>query len=160
MFEQQVRPHLQQTFEIPQVLAHEISCVWQGWDTTGKGGSIKAGAGTGQSGHWSAVKSSKPQREPSWPPLSSPLQWTRGNAVAVATMSCSPERISSYRRHFEDSGSSSYQVRVSSPSPIRRDAHFASTGYSRTAGSRTMRVESVGRRPVSATRRAGMVGAG
>uniref|UniRef100_A0A3B3QIT0 Zgc:172323 n=1 Tax=Paramormyrops kingsleyae TaxID=1676925 RepID=A0A3B3QIT0_9TELE len=35
-------------------------------------------------------------------------------------MSHSPERISSYRRHFEDTGAS-YEVRVSSPSPTRRD---------------------------------------
>uniref|UniRef100_A0A3B3YUH1 IF rod domain-containing protein n=1 Tax=Poecilia mexicana TaxID=48701 RepID=A0A3B3YUH1_9TELE len=36
-------------------------------------------------------------------------------------MSRSPERMSSYRRHFEDTSSSStYQVRVSSPSPTRR----------------------------------------
>uniref|UniRef100_A0A8C3FY99 Zgc:172323 n=1 Tax=Cyclopterus lumpus TaxID=8103 RepID=A0A8C3FY99_CYCLU len=56
-------------------------------------------------------------------------------------MSRSPERISSYRRHFEDSSSSSYQVRVSSPSPTRRDARHASAGYSCRAGARGMRVE-------------------
>lgn len=37
MLEQQVRPHLQQTFEILQVLAHEIGCVCQGWDMIDKG---------------------------------------------------------------------------------------------------------------------------
>ncbi|XP_008275844.1 glial fibrillary acidic protein [Stegastes partitus] len=74
-------------------------------------------------------------------------------------MSRSPERISSYRRHFEDSSSSTYQVRVSSPSPTRRDARHASSGYSSRAGS--MRVESVGRRTVSAARKSTrMVGAG
>uniref|UniRef100_A0AAQ5Z339 IF rod domain-containing protein n=1 Tax=Amphiprion ocellaris TaxID=80972 RepID=A0AAQ5Z339_AMPOC len=66
-------------------------------------------------------------------------------------MSRSPERISSYRRHFEDSSSSTYQVRVSSPSPTRRDDRHASSGYSSRAGS--MRVDSVGRRTVSAARR-------
>ncbi|XP_076594269.1 glial fibrillary acidic protein [Chaetodon auriga] len=75
-------------------------------------------------------------------------------------MSRSPERISSYRRHFEDSSTSSYQVRVSSPSPIRRDARHASAGYPCRAGASSMRVESVGRRTVSAARRSRMVGAG
>ncbi|MBN3305758.1 DESM protein, partial [Amia calva] len=52
-------------------------------------------------------------------------------------MSCSPERISSYRRHFEDGISSSYQVRVSSPSPPRtREARHRSASYSRTASTR------------------------
>uniref|UniRef100_A0A8C7VD62 Zgc:172323 n=1 Tax=Oncorhynchus mykiss TaxID=8022 RepID=A0A8C7VD62_ONCMY len=54
---------------------------------------------------------------------------------AAANMSRSPERISSYRRHFEDSGSSSsYQVRVSSPSPTRRVNRHQSASYSRSAG--------------------------
>ncbi|XP_038568058.1 glial fibrillary acidic protein isoform X1 [Micropterus salmoides] len=75
-------------------------------------------------------------------------------------MSRSPERISSYRRHFEDSSSSSYQVRVSSPSPTRRDARHASAGYSCRDRGSSMRVESVGRRTVSAARRTRMVGAG
>uniref|UniRef100_A0A8C6MHS8 Zgc:172323 n=1 Tax=Nothobranchius furzeri TaxID=105023 RepID=A0A8C6MHS8_NOTFU len=75
-------------------------------------------------------------------------------------MSNSPERISSYRRHFEDSSSSSYQVRVSSPSPTRRQARHASTGYSARAGSSSMCVESVGRRAVSASRRSRMAGIG
>uniref|UniRef100_A0A8B9K8J8 Zgc:172323 n=1 Tax=Astyanax mexicanus TaxID=7994 RepID=A0A8B9K8J8_ASTMX len=53
----------------------------------------------------------------------------------VFTMSRSPERISSYRRHFEDTTTSSYQVRVSSPSPVRRDAgRCRSASYSRTHG--------------------------
>uniref|UniRef100_A0A8D0AJG1 Zgc:172323 n=1 Tax=Sander lucioperca TaxID=283035 RepID=A0A8D0AJG1_SANLU len=56
-------------------------------------------------------------------------------------MSRSPERISSYRRHFEDSSSSSYQVRVSSPSPTRRDTRHASAGYSCRAGVSGMRVD-------------------
>ncbi|XP_042346115.1 desmin [Plectropomus leopardus] len=75
-------------------------------------------------------------------------------------MSRSPERISSYRRHFEDSSSSSYQVRVSSPSPTRRDARHASAGYPCRSGTGSMRVESVGRRTGSAARRTRMVGAG
>ncbi|XP_062254902.1 desmin [Platichthys flesus] len=75
-------------------------------------------------------------------------------------MSRSPERISSYRRHFEDISSFSHQVRVSSPSPTRREARHASAGYSCRAGAGSMRVESVGRRNVSAARRSRMVGAG
>ncbi|KAI3361433.1 hypothetical protein L3Q82_013599, partial [Scortum barcoo] len=80
--------------------------------------------------------------------------------AAAATMSRSPERISSYRRHFEDSSSSSYQVRVSSPSPTRRDVRHASAGYPCRARAGSMRVESVGRRTISAARRTRMVGAG
>uniref|UniRef100_A0A8C4EE65 Zgc:172323 n=1 Tax=Dicentrarchus labrax TaxID=13489 RepID=A0A8C4EE65_DICLA len=75
-------------------------------------------------------------------------------------MSRSPERISSYRRHFEDSSSSSYQVRVSSPSPTRRDIRHASAGYPCRAGAGIMRVESMGRRTASAARKTRMVGAG
>uniref|UniRef100_A0A3Q4GRW9 Zgc:172323 n=1 Tax=Neolamprologus brichardi TaxID=32507 RepID=A0A3Q4GRW9_NEOBR len=68
-------------------------------------------------------------------------------------MSFSPERISSYRRHFEDSSSSSYQIRVSSPSPTRREARRASAGcFSSRAGASSMRVDSVGRRTMSAAR--------
>uniref|UniRef100_A0A3Q2QI52 Zgc:172323 n=1 Tax=Fundulus heteroclitus TaxID=8078 RepID=A0A3Q2QI52_FUNHE len=67
-------------------------------------------------------------------------------------MSRSPERISSYRRHFEDSSISAYQVRVSSPSPTRREVRHASTGYSTRAKSSSMCVDSVGRRTVSASR--------
>ncbi|XP_023820341.1 keratin, type II cytoskeletal 1 isoform X6 [Oryzias latipes] len=66
-------------------------------------------------------------------------------------MSHSPERISSYRRHFEDSSSSAYQVRVCSPSPTRRQSRHASSVYSARPGA--VRVESVGRRTVSAARR-------
>ncbi|XP_067839948.1 desmin [Heptranchias perlo] len=49
-------------------------------------------------------------------------------------MSRSPERMSSYRRHFEDcsTSSASYRVRVSSPSPPRRQARHRSASYSRT----------------------------
>ncbi|CAJ1061962.1 glial fibrillary acidic protein [Xyrichtys novacula] len=75
-------------------------------------------------------------------------------------MSRSPDRISSYRRHFEDSSSSSYQVRVSSPSPTRRDTRIATAGYACKAGAGIMRVESVGRRNISAARRSRMIGAG
>ncbi|XP_028326475.1 desmin isoform X2 [Gouania willdenowi] len=73
-------------------------------------------------------------------------------------MSRSPERISSYRRHFEDSSTSTYQVRVSSPSPTRRDSRRASTGFSCRDGS--IRMASVGRRTASAARRSRVVGAG
>ncbi|KAM6910121.1 desmin [Xenentodon cancila] len=75
-------------------------------------------------------------------------------------MSRSPDRISSYRRHFEDSSSSAYQVRVSSPSPTRREARHASASYSGRIGAGSMRVDSVGRRTVSATRRSRMTGTG
>ncbi|XP_059920817.1 desmin isoform X2 [Gadus macrocephalus] len=68
-------------------------------------------------------------------------------------MSHSPERISSYRRHFEDSSSSSYQVRVSSPSPTRRNGRTASVGVSRCPGAGSTRTESMGRRTASAARR-------
>ncbi|KAM8869283.1 uncharacterized protein AB9W97_016705 isoform 2-T2 [Spinachia spinachia] len=84
----------------------------------------------------------------------------RRNAVAATIMSRSPDRISSYRRHFEDSSSSTYQVRVTSPSPVRRDARHASAGYSCRAGAGGMRVESVGRRATSAAQRPRMAGAG
>ncbi|KAM9724062.1 desmin [Menidia menidia] len=73
-------------------------------------------------------------------------------------MSRSPERISSYRRHFEDSSTSAYQVRVSSPSPTRRQTRPASVGYSGRASS--MCVDTVGRRTVSAVRRSRVAGMG
>lgn len=72
-------------------------------------------------------------------------------STQTAAMSHSPERISSYRRHFEDSSSSAYQVRVCSPSPTRRQSRHASSVYSARPGA--VRVESVGRRTVSAARR-------
>ncbi|KAK5862735.1 hypothetical protein PBY51_018103 [Eleginops maclovinus] len=75
-------------------------------------------------------------------------------------MSRSQDRISSYRRHFEDSSSLSYQVRVSSPSPTRRDSRHATTGYSCRSGAGSMRVESAGRRNVSAARRTRIGGIG
>ncbi|XP_026228630.1 filament_head and Filament domain-containing protein [Anabas testudineus] len=75
-------------------------------------------------------------------------------------MSRSPERISSYRRHFEDDSSSSYQVRVSSVSPTRRESRHASADYSCRAGAGSMRVASVGRRTVSAARRSRTMGTG
>ncbi|KAM4632922.1 notochord granular surface [Polymixia lowei] len=51
-------------------------------------------------------------------------------------MSRSPERMSSYRRHFEgtSAGPSVYQVRVSSPSPTRREVRHRSASYSRSGG--------------------------
>uniref|UniRef100_UPI0037E82958 notochord granular surface n=1 Tax=Semicossyphus pulcher TaxID=241346 RepID=UPI0037E82958 len=59
-------------------------------------------------------------------------------------MSRSPERMSSYRRHFEGTMASSnaYQVRVSSPSPTRRDTRHRSASFTRGGGS-------MGRRSIS-----------
>ncbi|XP_056142825.1 desmin [Lampris incognitus] len=74
-------------------------------------------------------------------------------------MSRSPERISSYRRHFEDSSCSSYQVRLASPSPSRREARQASAGFSRSGGASSMRVETMGRRTISAARKSRVAGA-
>ncbi|XP_020356635.1 glial fibrillary acidic protein [Oncorhynchus kisutch] len=74
-------------------------------------------------------------------------------------MSRSPERISSYRRHFEDSSSSSsYQVRVSSPSPTRRVNRHQSANYSPSAGASRMQAQTMGRRTVSTSRNARMAG--
>uniref|UniRef100_A0AAY4AI34 IF rod domain-containing protein n=1 Tax=Denticeps clupeoides TaxID=299321 RepID=A0AAY4AI34_9TELE len=67
-----------------------------------------------------------------------------------ATMSRSPERISSYRRHFEEGSALSYQVRVSSPSPPRRDVRHRSASYTRPTAARDL---SLGRRTISSTRR-------
>ncbi|XP_077061309.1 desmin [Siphateles boraxobius] len=67
-------------------------------------------------------------------------------------MSRSPERISSYRRHFEDTSTSSYQVRVSSPSPVRRDVgRCRSASYSRNATAVRSSM-AVGRRTISSSR--------
>ncbi|XP_057179491.1 notochord granular surface [Triplophysa rosa] len=65
-------------------------------------------------------------------------------------MSRSPERMSSYRRHFEGgmSCSSTLQVRVSSPSPTRGTARHRSASYSRSG--------TLGRGAQSATRRSRM----
>ncbi|XP_026866942.2 notochord granular surface isoform X2 [Electrophorus electricus] len=65
-------------------------------------------------------------------------------------MSASPERMSSYRRHFEDAlaSSSSYHIRVSSPSPSRRETRHRSASYSR--------IGTTGRRALSGTRRSCM----
>uniref|UniRef100_A0A674A243 Zgc:172323 n=1 Tax=Salmo trutta TaxID=8032 RepID=A0A674A243_SALTR len=71
-------------------------------------------------------------------------------------MSHSPERMSSYRRHFEDisSSSTSYQVRVSSPSPTRRDARTRSAIFTHGgSGGGT-----VVRRTMSSTQRSGAAG--
>ncbi|XP_074541666.1 notochord granular surface isoform X2 [Halichoeres trimaculatus] len=59
-------------------------------------------------------------------------------------MSHSPERMSSYRRHFEGTMavSNAYQVRVSSPSPSRRDTRHRSASFTRSGGS-------MGRRSIS-----------
>nr|XP_055066435.1 glial fibrillary acidic protein isoform X1 [Misgurnus anguillicaudatus] len=67
-------------------------------------------------------------------------------------MSRSSERISSYRRHFEDASTSSFQVRVSSPSPVRRDAgRCRSASYSRSAVAVSSNM-AVGRRTISSSR--------
>ncbi|XP_073712232.1 notochord granular surface [Misgurnus anguillicaudatus] len=65
-------------------------------------------------------------------------------------MSRSPERVSSYRRHFEDAitSCSTLQVRVSSPSPTRKTARHRSASYNRSA--------TLGRGAQSATRRSRM----
>ncbi|XP_066525862.1 notochord granular surface [Hoplias malabaricus] len=62
-------------------------------------------------------------------------------------MSKSPERMSSYRRHFEGAlaaSSSSCHIRVSSPSPVRRSASYSRARSSRRAlsGTRTPRITS------------------
>lgn len=51
-------------------------------------------------------------------------------------MSCSPERMSSYRRHFEGTFAipSTYRPRMFSPSPTRRDTHRRSTSCNRSGG--------------------------
>ncbi|XP_014055727.2 glial fibrillary acidic protein isoform X1 [Salmo salar] len=74
-------------------------------------------------------------------------------------MSRSPERISSYRRRFEDiSSSSSYQVRVSSPTPTLRVNRHQSANYSRNAGASRTQAQTIGRRTVSTSRNAHMAG--
>ena len=52
-------------------------------------------------------------------------------------MSRSPERMSSYRRRFEGAlaGPSVIQLRVSSPSPTRRESRHRSASYTRSGGS-------------------------
>jgi len=69
-------------------------------------------------------------------------------------MSCSPERISSYRRHFHGSTSSLVKVRASSPSPVRVSARSAS--YSSNAAMKGSRATSGARRlPVVAVQSSG-----
>uniref|UniRef100_A0A8C4RSH7 Notochord granular surface n=1 Tax=Erpetoichthys calabaricus TaxID=27687 RepID=A0A8C4RSH7_ERPCA len=69
-----------------------------------------------------------------------------------SNMSRSPERISSYRRHFEDSSSSAlYHVRVSSPSPPRtRETRQRSSSFTRSATMKSA-AGTVGRRTTTAT---------
>ncbi|KAI3363768.1 hypothetical protein L3Q82_001387 [Scortum barcoo] len=59
-------------------------------------------------------------------------------------MSRSPERMSSYRRHFEGTLAAlpAYQLRVSSPSPTRRDTRHRSASFTRSSGT-------MGRRAIS-----------
>lgn len=49
-------------------------------------------------------------------------------------MSRSPERMSSYRRHFEGTLEAlpAYQIRVSSPSPTRRETRRRSASFTRS----------------------------
>ncbi|KAK9975750.1 hypothetical protein ABG768_020985 [Culter alburnus] len=65
-------------------------------------------------------------------------------------MSHSPERMSSYRRHFEGglTSSSTLQVRVSSPSPTRGAARHRSASYTRSG--------TMGRRTLSGSRKSRM----
>ncbi|XP_028461564.1 notochord granular surface isoform X1 [Perca flavescens] len=53
-------------------------------------------------------------------------------------MSRSPERMSSYRRHFEGALASppAYHLRLSSPSPSRRDTRHRSASFTRSGGSK------------------------
>ncbi|XP_070782362.1 notochord granular surface [Enoplosus armatus] len=59
-------------------------------------------------------------------------------------MSRSPERMSSYRRHFEGTLAAppAYQLRVSSPSPTRRETRHRSASFTRSSGT-------MGRRAIS-----------
>ncbi|XP_068609665.1 notochord granular surface isoform X2 [Brachionichthys hirsutus] len=68
-------------------------------------------------------------------------------------MSRSPERMSSYRRHFEGTFAepSAYQLRVSSPSPTRRETRYRSASFTRSGGT-------MGRRAISS--QAGIAGMG
>ncbi|XP_048880177.1 glial fibrillary acidic protein isoform X2 [Brienomyrus brachyistius] len=92
----------------------------------------------------SDVKNSPPRGSPKQPP--------------GVTMSHSPERISSYRRHFEDTGAS-YEVRVSSPSPTRRDTRQRSPSFTRAA-SASLRAQAVGKRTFSSSIRLRPVSSG
>ncbi|XP_056871978.1 notochord granular surface isoform X1 [Takifugu flavidus] len=51
-------------------------------------------------------------------------------------MSCSPERMSSYRRHFEGTfaAPSTYPPRMLSPSPTRKETHQRSTSFTQGGG--------------------------
>ncbi|XP_031432775.1 glial fibrillary acidic protein [Clupea harengus] len=69
-------------------------------------------------------------------------------------MSRSPERISSYRRHFEECSSTSLQVRVSSPSPSRQDPRQQrAASYSRSAVATAGNGMAMGRRTASTSRK-------
>uniref|UniRef100_A0A4W6E6H2 Zgc:172323 n=1 Tax=Lates calcarifer TaxID=8187 RepID=A0A4W6E6H2_LATCA len=69
------------------------------------------------------------------------LRWWMYRNSGKISYCRSPERISSYRRHFEESSSLSHQVRVSSPSPTRREARHGSAGYSCRPRVGSMRVD-------------------
>ncbi|XP_037541317.1 notochord granular surface [Nematolebias whitei] len=55
-------------------------------------------------------------------------------------MSQSPERMSSYRRHFEGTGAvnATDKLRMSSPSPTRKETRHRSTSFNRSGGWKTM----------------------
>uniref|UniRef100_A0A8C9RA60 Notochord granular surface n=1 Tax=Scleropages formosus TaxID=113540 RepID=A0A8C9RA60_SCLFO len=74
---------------------------------------------------------------------------SRNCSPQAAIMSRSPERISSYRRHFEDRSSSSYHLRVSSPSPSHR---HRSASYNRSATATSLHTERKGMRTSSSSR--------
>ncbi|XP_045916392.1 notochord granular surface isoform X2 [Micropterus dolomieu] len=59
-------------------------------------------------------------------------------------MSRSPERMSSYRRHFEGTLAAlpAYQLRVSSPSPTRRETRHRSASFTRSGGTMERRATS------------------
>ncbi|XP_038582312.1 notochord granular surface isoform X2 [Micropterus salmoides] len=58
-------------------------------------------------------------------------------------MSRSPERMSSYRRHFEGTlALPAYQLRVSSPSPTRRETRHRSASFTRSGGTMERRATS------------------
>ncbi|KPP71181.1 desmin-like [Scleropages formosus] len=78
---------------------------------------------------------------------------SRNCSPQAAIMSRSPERISSYRRHFEDRSSSSYHLRVSSPSPSHR---HRSASYNRSATATSLHTERKGMRTSSSSRSPGL----
>lgn len=132
-----------QRFDIPEALAHA-----QGWAAAW--GIRRVPRGTRSS-----------TQQPSSPHPNQPTPGGRYTESEKekdpepAKMSRSPERISSYRRHFEEcttsSSSTALQVRVSSPSPARRQQRAAS--YSRSAVASAANGMAMGRRAISSSRK-------